>query len=90
MVPRPPSAGDNPTRSARLFFPRETNLPAGPVTTTACAPADELAARCPESSRIGRVTASSPLGTATGALHFTGLRGNKIRGVLFLQGRHAP
>jgi len=79
------AAGDNATRSARLFFPRETNLPAGPVTTTACAPADEIAARCPESSRIGRVTATSPLGTATGTLHFTGLRGNKIRAVLFLR-----
>lgn len=79
------NAGDSATRSARLFFPRETNLPPGPVTTTACAPADELGARCPESSRIGRVSATSPLGTATGSLNFTGLRGNKIRAVLFLR-----
>jgi hypothetical protein len=79
------NAGDSATRSARLFFPRETNLPPGTVTTTACAPADELAARCPESSRIGRVTATSPLGTASGSLNFTGLRGNKIRAVLFLR-----
>ena len=64
------AAGEDPTRTIAARFPFGfTYNPA--LAVAGCGAADEMAATCPESSRLGTANVESPLGRAVGSVHLT-------------------
>jgi len=64
------ATGEDSHRTIEARLPGTFGFNAG-FALQGCTPADERAQRCPESSRIGRLSADSVFGPASGTLHLT-------------------